>query len=258
MNIYVLASGSKGNVAIVENDNKKVLIDCGISYRRLNDKVKEFNLKLSKINHLLITHEHSDHIIGLKMLLKYGNITHVYMTRGTFEVLKDDIKKMISDVELVIIKSYERFSLFNLEIIPFPTSHDANEPIGFVVNNEFKKAVFLTDTGYVDRGLYEMLANADFYLVEANHDPELLLNSRRPFALKQRIMGIDGHLSNEEAAILMNQLITNKKATWVVAHISEDCNTEYLIEKAIVDHFDNPMKIEVVYSSQESLSKIEL
>ena len=123
---------------------------------------------------------------------------------------------------------------------------------------EKKSFVCLTDTGYVDQSYHEVLKDADLYLLESNFDPKKLLGSRRPFALKQRILGVQGHLSNEEAAVLMNKLIKNKKSKWVVAHISEECNDAFDIEKAIVDHIEDLLKIDVIYASQESLPGIKL
>lgn len=258
MNIYILASGSKGNVSIVENDNKYILIDNGISFRKLNLKLKENNIDIKKIKDLIITHEHSDHISGLPMILKRGNLSNLYMTRGTYNALSSEIHQLIENVNLVLLTPNEVFKLHNLEVNPIDVSHDAAEPIGLIFKNAIKKAVFLTDTGYVDRAHHEVLSNADFYLVEANHDPVMLLNSFRPHGLKQRIMGIHGHLSNDEAALLMNNLIQTKSATWVIAHISEDCNNQFSIEEAIVNNFDDPTKVKIHFSSQESLDKFEL
>lgn len=258
MNIYVLASGSKGNVTVIENEGRKVLIDCGISYKKLLNKLEEASIKIEEINDIIITHEHKDHVVGLNMLLKHGFVNRVYMTLGTKTFLQPNLEDLFDKVDLNVLIPNHNFEVINLDVTPIDISHDANEPIGLVIKNEIKKAVILTDTGYVDRAHHEILSDADFYLLESNHDTKMLLNSKRPHLLKQRIMGITGHLSNDEAAELMNKLIINKKAIWVIAHISEDCNNVFSIEEAIVNNFDDPTKVEIYYSSQESLDVFKL
>ncbi|MFA7417697.1 MAG: MBL fold metallo-hydrolase [Acholeplasma sp.] len=256
MEVFVLASGSKGNVTYVKNEVVSFFIDAGISYRKIVQKMKAYGEDVNHIETLFLTHEHSDHIFGLLGMLKAGHLKQVYLTQGTLDALKDDVKSLLP--KTIIIKPDQPFIFKQFNVLPVLLSHDANEPVGFRFDWKDKSFVCLTDTGYVDQSYLEVLKDADLYLLESNFDPKKLLNSRRPFALKQRILGIQGHLSNEEAAILMNKLIQTKKAKWIVAHISEECNDAFDIEKAIVDHFDDILKTEVIYASQVSLPGIKL
>lgn len=256
MEIFVLASGSKGNMTYVKNDIKSFFVDAGINLKSIESKMQAYGEDISQVDTLLITHEHSDHIIGLKALLKKGFIKHVYLTKGTYQALSLDVKSLLPEKH--IIKADVPFKLFDYDCLPIMLSHDANEPVGFRFDWNDKRFVYLTDTGYVDASYMDVLKDADVYLLESNHDPKRLLDSRRPFQLKQRILGMDGHLSNEDAALLINKLTKNKKATWIVAHISEECNHQFDIEKAIVDHVENLLNIQVVFASQEALEGIKI
>jgi len=255
MEIFVLASGSKGNIAYLKVGHVKLFIDAGISYQKIKQKMEAYQENLFDVKSLLITHEHHDHIVGLKMLLKYGAIEHVYVTKGTLNSLPTDLVAAFPETH--VIEADHPFFVDHLEVVPFMLSHDASEPVGFVIKSEDHKAVFLTDTGYVDESYHPLLSDADFYLLEANHNPFTLFQSKRPFLLKKRIVGEKGHLSNEDAARLMNKLV-HQKSIWVVAHISEDCNCIDDIDEAIVKAFDDPTKIDVYYASQEGLPVIVL
>ncbi|HPG42294.1 MAG TPA: MBL fold metallo-hydrolase [Acholeplasmataceae bacterium] len=255
MEIFVLASGSKGNVTYLKVGTQKLFIDAGISYQKIKQKMNEYQENIFDVKSLLITHEHHDHVMGLKMLLKYGAIEHVYLTKGTLNSLPVDVVSMFLHTH--IITADVPFEIEEVKVTPFMLSHDAEEPVGFVITDDEHKMVVLTDTGYVDESYYPLLSGADLYLLEANHNPFTLFQSPRPFLLKKRIVGEKGHLSNEDAARLMN-LFVKEKSIWVVAHISEDCNCIDDIDEAIVKCFDDPTKVEVLYASQESLPGIIL
>lgn len=258
MEVIILASGSKGNATVIKINGSKILIDIGISYTSFKKKTKESNVNIKEIEHLLLTHEHGDHIRGLKRFIENHPNVKIYLTKGTFDALEEDVLKHLNNYE--IIKANETFFVNNLvNIATYELSHDANEPVGFVISYNNKKAVIATDTGYIDEKYFDLLKNANFYLLEANHEPALLMDSRRPYYLKQRITGIKGHLSNDEAAWLMNNFTKDISETvWAIAHISEDCNTNYNIEKSIVNIVEDPTKIKVVYTSQETSRKITL
>lgn len=255
MEIFVLASGSKGNATYLKVGSLKLFIDAGISYQKMKQKMIDYQENIFDVKSILITHEHHDHIVGLKMLLKYGAIEDVYLTKGTLNSLPIDVVSMFHQTH--IIAADIPFSIGELKITPFMLSHDAEEPVGYVIQNTEHKMVVLTDTGYVDESYHELLRDADLYVLEANHNPFTLFQSPRPFLLKKRIVGEKGHLSNEDAATLMNKLIT-QKSIWVVAHISEDCNSIDDIDEAIVKCFNDPTKVVVYYATQEGLPGIKL
>ena len=258
MKVSILASGSKGNLTMLKSDNNYIMIDVGLSLNKIKNKFNQSNIQIDKIKNLLITHEHQDHVVGLKGFLKLNYIENIYLTVGTYQALKGVLTEF-PNVNINFIKADEEFEIFDLKITPVMLFHDANEPVGFVFNNRYKKFVLITDTGYINDEDIALLSGADLYLLEANHDPNLLMNSRRPFMLKKRIVGPQGHLSNTDACIALNQLIKGiDKTIWVVSHISEDCNTVLHIEKDIVKYIDDPTKIDVIYSSQESMDDIIL
>lgn len=255
MDIFVLASGSKGNMTYLKVGDQKIFIDAGISYQKVKQKMIEYHENIFDVKTLFITHEHSDHIMGLKTLLKQGAVEDVYLTKGTYDHLAADIVALFPSTH--IIEADKPFHITDIHIMPFMLSHDASEPVGFVIHDSYHKFVLLTDTGYVDESYLPLLSGADIYLVEANHNPFTLFQSARPFLLKKRIVGEKGHLSNEDAARLMN-LLVKERSIWVVSHISEDCNCIEDIDEAIVKAFDDPTKVEVYYASQEGLPVISL
>lgn len=254
--VFILASGSKGNMAYLKVGDIKMFIDAGISYQKVKSKMVAYEENLYDVKSLLITHEHHDHVMGLKMLLKQGAIEDIYITKGTYNALPIDVVALFERTHFIAADL--PFFISDIKVSPFMLSHDAAEPIGFVIENQMKKLVILTDTGYVDQSYHEMLSNADLYLLEANHHPTKLMHSPRPFLLKKRILGERGHLSNDDAAWLVNLFVKVGPSKWVVAHISEDCNTILDIEESIVKYFDDPTKVEVFYASQEGLPGIEL
>ncbi|MDI6452658.1 MBL fold metallo-hydrolase [Peloplasma aerotolerans] len=256
MEIFVLASGSKGNMTYLKVGDIKLFIDAGISYKKIKDKMTVYQENMYDVKSLLITHEHHDHTNGLKMLLKQSFIEDVYLTKGTYDALSVDVVCLFQNTHIITVDI--PFSISDILVTPFMLSHDAAEPVGFVVQHDDKKVVVLTDSGYVDQSYYQLLSNASLYILEANHHPTKLMHSPRPFLLKKRILSELGHLSNDDAAWLMNLFVKDGVSKWVVAHISEDCNTIFDIEESIIKAFDDPTKIEVFYATQEGLPGIKI
>lgn len=257
MEAIILASGSKGNALLIKTNGKKILVDIGISYQATKRKLKQENIDINDIYKLFITHEHSDHVKGLKKFVDEHPHVKTYISSGTYNNL--DTKTKESLVNFEIIKTDQEIVFDMIKVTTYDLSHDANEPLGFVIESNNKKIVVATDTGYIDQKYFDLLKNANLYLLESNHEPSMLMDSRRPYYLKQRILGDKGHLSNDEASWLINEFIKDKdESIWAVAHISEDCNSIYNIEKSIVNIIEDPTKIEVLYTSQDTLEKIKL
>jgi len=248
MQIYIYASGSRGNISVISNQESTFLIDCGITVKKLKEKLKQSNLSLNQIDKIFITHEHTDHILGLKGLLSLGTIKTVYITQGTLNALSDEVKELLPNI--YIIKADSEYVVDNFLIKTIELSHDANEPVGFIFEHNQKKVVHLTDTGYVHHSYNDLIKDANLYILESNHCPVMLMRSKRQYHLKQRILGQLGHLSNEDAASLINKVAT-KDCIWVVSHISSECNSQLAIEKAIVKMVNDLEKIEVVIAKQD-------
>lgn len=217
MKFYVIASSSKGNVSYLELNNKKILIDVGISYNKIKKALKDIKVNINDITDVFITHEHFDHIKGLNTLIKYIN-PQFHMSLGTKEALK--IEKDVN-----IIKGFKEIKLGELSVLPLPLSHDAKEPLGFLFNNQNSKIAYITDTGYLSKDIREQIENSTLYFLEANYDPYLLSNSSRPFYLINRISSETGHLSNYEAAYYFAKMLGDKTTHLVFAHVSQECNT---------------------------------
>lgn len=222
MKFLSISSGSKGNASFIETGDIKALIDVGVSYTEIKHALKDIGVSLSMITHVFITHEHTDHIKGLKMLLKHHQPL-VYLTEGTNDQLNIKNAHIIKGLEAVIIDG--------LSVLPIPLSHDAKEPVGFIFKANDKSICYLTDTGYLINDLIPLLENHDLYYLEFNHDPYTLMHSRRPYYIIRRIMNEKGHLSNEDAAYYYALLQGDKTKYLIHAHISEDCNSETLINE---------------------------
>lgn len=227
MKFYVIASSSKGNVSYLESGNKKILIDAGVSYLKIRQGLKKINVSAKDITDVFITHEHSDHVRGLNVLLKYIN-PQVHLSEGTKEAL--NLKKSVN-----IIEAYKEINFENLTITPLPLSHDANEPLGFLFANELSKIAFITDTGFIEEKVRKKIENSTLYYLESNHDPYLLSNSRRPYYLIKRILNETGHLSNYDAAYYLSKMLGENTRHVIFAHVSQECNTSNHIIDTFTD-----------------------
>lgn len=212
MKYFILASGSKGNATIIKGPQTKILIDMGLSLKQFNERLARFALESKNINATLFTHSHSDHLNA-----NYASITpdQLYAPPGVLP----------NGAAFIPVNNYEPFFINELKITALPTSHDAINAVGYVIEMDDQKIVLMTDTGYISSRNLRYMENADVYIIEANHDVEMLLATNRPFPLKQRILGDSGHLSNEESAHYIAEVIGSKTKEVVLAHLSEEANT---------------------------------
>ena len=219
MKVCVLSSGSKGNTTYVETKETKILIDCGNSSKYILEKLNALNVEPKEIDAILITHVHSDHIKGLPVLLKHINPV-VYMTKKMYPYLEYIENYQFIEGNKIILKD------LNVDVIK--TSHDAEDSLGYIVNNQNKSLVYVTDTGYINKKYYDLLNNRSAYIFESNHDIEMLNNGKYPFELRQRILSDKGHLSNYDSAKYLATFIGQNTKKIILAHLSEDNNTEEL------------------------------
>ena len=204
-------------------ENTKILIDCGLSFKQINVRLKSQDLSLLDLDGVLITHEHSDHVAGLDVLLRKID-TKVYMTETTFDSLNYKVKENLSQSQVSFITPFEKLIINDCEILPFSISHDASDAVGYVIYAEGKKVVYITDIGYLPVKDFELLENADAYVFESNYDVTMLFTSDRPFYLKQRIDSVKGHMSNNDSAYNMAKLVGDNTKQIVLAHPSRECN----------------------------------
>ena len=226
----VLASGSSGNAAYLETPNSRVLIDCGISAKRIREALLNLNRTPERLDGILITHEHSDHVSGLKVLAAKLGIP-VYCNRHTAEEIR---RIHDSEFDFRLVETGNPFEIGDLNVDTFPIPHDAIDPMGFVLHTPEGRIGFLTDMGHGTRLVADRVRDAEVLLLETNHDVDLLNNDpRRPWSLKQRILSRHGHLSNEGAAQFLEQLIHPELQHIYCAHLSSECNTPDLAHTEI-------------------------
>lgn len=233
MRLCSIASGSSGNSIYVGNDDTHILVDAGISTKRIVGGLNELMVSPEDLSGILITHEHIDHIGGLGVFLrKYG--IPVYATAGTIKGIKNCDKLGEFDRSLLHeIKVDEEFKMNDISVRPFKTSHDAYEPCGYVMNDKKARVAVATDLGVYTQYTIDALSNLDALLLEANHDIRMLEVGTYPYYLKQRILGERGHLSNEASGRLLSKLLHDNFKEVLLGHISKENNYEKLAYETV-------------------------
>ena len=238
ISFVVVGSGSKGNATLLFDEETLIQIDMGLPMRRITAALESINKNKSDLQGILITHEHTDHIKNLSM---YKGKVPIYASKGTIDYF---------DHEVV---PFDSFEIGTLSVIPFMTSHDAANPVGYVVISGKTKLVYLTDSGYVPEESLDYLKDADYYIMESNHDLKMLMKSNRPAVLKRRIKGDEGHLSNVDSAIYISELVGPKTKEIYLAHLSEECNLPELALEAYRKTFKKkevPYDIDIICLKQ--------
>ncbi len=237
ISVSSLGSGSKGNCVLISNEKNNVLIDAGLSASCIYKKLSQHGLGFSDIDAVFITHEHDDHIKGVAEL---ASVIPIYSHPDTLDYIAN--KYNIPFKSLMEIEEQE-ISIGTLDILPFRVSHDAIHPYGYRICDSESKFTYLTDTGYISKGMFSIASGSDIIMLESNHDTELLKKGNYPEFLKKRILSDLGHLSNEESALTVCDLV-NKGATKIMlAHISEQNNLPELAYYTTVN-FLTKMQVE--------------
>ena len=226
MKVIVLSSGSKGNTTYIETKETKILIDAGNTCKYILNKLDDYNINPNELDAILITHTHSDHVKGLQVLLKKINPC-VYITQKMY--------KELSYIENYYIINEDELIIKDITINIIKTSHDTEDSVGYIINNNNKSIVYITDTGYINKKYFDILKNRDIYIMESNHDIEMLNNSSYPFATRQRILSDKGHLSNYDSSKYLAKFIGDKTKYILLAHLSEENNTKELAYVTLTD-----------------------
>lgn len=236
MKVSLLASGSKGNSCYVETSVGEFLIDVGMTCSYIEKELKSIEKSAKNINAVFITHTHTDHINGLKSFVKKYNPV-IYLTEKMYKELSVSINSenyVIIGKELVID---------NLKVSVIKTSHDAEDSNGYIFEEENHSFVYITDTGYINVKNHNKLANKNLYVLESNHDIDMLMNNPKyPYYLKQRILGDKGHLSNMDSSYYLSKFIGENTKCVILAHLSEHNNTKELAFKTLMDTLDSNQK----------------
>lgn len=226
--VHVLASGSDGNCSVLVNEDRAVMIDCGISYKRAKELMDLSGVDESMIEGILITHEHTDHTCGAKRTSKMLGVP-VFCNRGTYTGTKE-----LADVNYKEIKNMKTFQIAGVDVIPLPTSHDTRDPCCFFFTIGDKKYLSVTDTGKLLFPVENALKECDLALIESNYDPTMLMNNRiYPEQTKARIFSDLGHMSNEYCGTMIKKTQTDKKRKFFLAHLSQNNNTPDLAKDTV-------------------------
>lgn len=222
LTVHILASGSEGNCLLVSGGGVHLLVDAGISARRITAGLRELELSPCDVDGVLLTHEHSDHTAGLGTLTKHHRLP-LYASGGTAEAVGRRVPG-VSEV-LRVIPRQGVFSIGEMLVTSFPTSHDASESVDYRFDCGDESVGVLTDTGYVTEEAEAALRGVGLLVLESNHDEEWLLSGPYPYYLKQRILGRRGHLSNDAAACFARWMAEEGTRQFVLAHLSKENNT---------------------------------
>ncbi|MGE5544675.1 MAG: MBL fold metallo-hydrolase [Bacillota bacterium] len=228
MQIQILASGSSGNAIFFELGHTRLLIDAGISARRIERGLASIGIKAGDLDAILITHEHTDHISGVEVLARKHHLP-VYARPRTWNMLRFK-DKLDRDCRWELPDS---MGIGQVEVVPFPISHDAADPVGFCLYYHRSKYVVATDLGVVTPVVREAMAYADTVVLETNHDLDMLNSGPYPFYLKRRISSAVGHLSNSDAADLLTGIPRKSSMQVFLAHLSRQNNLPELAERTV-------------------------
>lgn len=226
-----IASGSSGNCAYIGTEHTKILIDAGISGKRIAEGLAELKLTGEQIDALFITHEHLDHIKGAGIFSRRFDVP-IYAMAETWAAMGDGIGKIAHGNRRVIYAD-EICAINEICVKPFAIPHDAAEPVGYSLFAGEKKITLATDIGHVTDGLRENIENSDILLLEANHDENLLKKGSYPWHLKQRILGEKGHLSNHAAGALLSEVANERLKYVFLGHLSDENNDPQLAYETV-------------------------
>jgi len=231
MRFSVLASGSSGNAIYVENDEHAFLVDAGLSGRKMEELFASVDRSMKKLSGILVTHEHSDHIKGLGVLARKYKVP-IYANAKTWMAMEHLVGNIPLEqrfhFDMETVKTFG-----SLDIQSFAVSHDAADPMFYVFHENGRKLVLITDTGYVSDRMKGHIKGADSFVFESNHDVGMLQMGRYPWSIKRRILSDVGHVSNEDAAVAMSEVVEEKPTRIYLSHLSKDNNMKDLARMSV-------------------------
>ena len=217
-----LSSGSSGNCQYIECENTRILIDAGFSGKRVEELLSSIDVSPQSIDGILVTHEHIDHTLGVGVLSRRYDIP-IYANSNTW-VGMENIIKAIKEKNTKVFKTNNVFDIKDLSIYPIEVSHDALEPVGYIIYYKQIKLSIITDTGWITDEVRNEIKNSNLYFMESKHDERMLREGSYPWSLKKRIMSTQGHLSNMDAGEILGDVLSGNKEIVVLAHLSQDNN----------------------------------
>ncbi len=243
MQFATIASGSSGNCLYAGNDDTHILIDTGISKKRIEEGLRQCRVDARDIDAVLITHEHADHIQGIGVWSRKYHVP-IYATRGTLNEIKRAKSLGAIDESLFhVIRPEEEFTIKNVRVRPFAIPHDARDPVSYHLEDDANRIGMVTDLGYFDRSIVDALLESDLLYVEANHDLRMLETGPYPYALKRRIAGNYGHLCNEMSGQLIGQLLNERLQYVILGHLSKENNFPDLALQAVKNELSKDFSV---------------
>jgi phosphoribosyl 1,2-cyclic phosphodiesterase len=237
MRFSVLASGSTGNAIYVENDEHAFLVDAGLSGKKMEQLFAKIDRNMNKLSGILVTHEHSDHIKGLGVVARKYKVP-VFANEKTWLAMENNIGN-IPDEQKFLFNMETVQSFGSLSIESFAVSHDAADPMFYAFHENNRKLVVITDTGYVSDRMKGIIRGADSFVFESNHDIGMLQMGRYPWSIKRRILSDVGHVSNEDAAIAMSEVVFEKPTQIYLSHLSKDNNMKELARMSVTQTLES-------------------
>lgn len=232
---YPLFSSSKGNAYYLRQSGEGILIDCGKSAKQIFEALQEREIPKEEIKAIFITHEHTDHVQGLKRLSSLPEV-RVYASAGTLSALEE--KNLLSAKAAVFPVDKAGIELDFMKVMPFPISHDCAEGFGYTVETaDGRKTSFATDTGVITDEIYAAVSGSDTVVLESNHDVRMLQNGPYPYILKRRILSENGHLSNDQCTETALRLLKTGTTRLFLAHLSQENNIPALAEQTALCRF---------------------
>ena len=251
MLVSVLASGSKGNSTLIRSKNANFLIDAGSTAKNISEKLSENCMTLDDINYILISHTHADHTSALKTIINKAKPTIILS-----ELMYQDLDYLREYNNIMYLQ--DNLFLDGVLIENIKTSHDASDSRGYILTEDGSSVVQITDTGYLNQKYFEKLKNKSIYIMESNHNVEMLMHGRYPKWLKARVASDVGHLSNESSAFYLSKLIGPNTKKVILAHLSEENNTPELAISTL-DHELKENNIDFInYETAKQNEKTEL
>ncbi len=248
-----LASGSKGNSIYVGTKRSKLLIDAGLSAKATKERLAEINVDLADIDAILITHEHTDHILGLKMLAYKMGIP----VFANSETAKGIVNCFHECPKFKIFSTGETFEFGDMEIHPFSIQHDTLDPVAFTIKIDSLKLGFCADLGFATTLVQNQLSGCDYLYLEANHEPSMVHASARPAVYKQRVLSRTGHLSNEACGQLLCEVFHSKLRHVHLAHLSSECNSPEKALGVVQEQLSRKgIELEMCIAPQDKVGKV--
>ncbi|MFA5576740.1 MAG: MBL fold metallo-hydrolase [Tissierellaceae bacterium] len=232
-----LSSGSSGNCQYIETESSRLLIDGGFSGKRIEALLQDIDVNPSSLDGILVTHEHIDHVKGVGILSRRFDLP-IYANESTWTGMEGIIGEIREKNKKVFVTE-EYLNIKDISIYPVRIFHDAMEPVGYIFNYKKTKISVITDTGWVNDEIKSKIKDSDLYLLESNHDVNMLKEGSYPWHLKQRILSTRGHLSNEDAGRILGEVISGEGEIVLLGHLSKENNTESLAYETVRKSISN-------------------